>query len=560
MRIFKKQSMCLAALLLTLLGQAVHAEPKLEETPDRGLRIVGWWVWRPNNPLTSDQIPWDQITHLSLNPSMDVLVSADGSIKNTGKADQAMVNLVKAAHKHGVKVQIMLGERPENFTAMMAAPQTRERFIRNVIALIEEFGIDGIEYDWEGLPGQTPPAEQIRNFSDLMIETRKAFGDREWLLSFDGAAWEPFFITTDAIKSVDFVNIMSYHGMDQAKQTLKMWADFGMPRDRINLGVGFFGDHKNPETVAAKTNYVVKEEFGGLFLFYLNLDEDGTLMNALAAELNKPSLEPMPERGKRIVAWYVWRPSLPLPHDEVPWDEITHLVLNLEHELLMNADGTIKATGRADKDIASLVRKAHENDVKIQVMFGEPQDAFSEMMSNPKTRAAWIENIHGYVKKHEFDGVEYDWEGRPGQTHEQWLGAKGEKDREAFTQLLIETKNRFAEDKLLLTIDGAAWKPYFFTEEAIPYLDFINIMSYHGMAQAKECLKLWDDFGMPRDRINLGIGFFGDHNNVETVVSKTEYIIEHGYGGLFLFYLNLNPKGDYARAIDKTIRSRKQQD
>ena len=210
------------------------------------------------------------------------------------------------------------------------------------------------------------------------------------------------------------------------------------------------------------------------------------------------------------------------------------------------------------------------------------------MMEQPSTRATFISDVLNYLLTHDLDGVEYDWEGRPGQTWEQWIGPEGEQDRQNYTDLIIETKTALAPHKLIVSMCGAAWEPCFITPAAYDYLEFINIMSYHDINHAIEGLNVWTNCGADRRLLNMGIGLFGrDYSAGGTLTYKdivqlcpdlepqenlcnnykfngpvscqdhAEYVINNGYGGLFYFQLNYDALDDKSlvKAVGETARA-----
>ncbi len=257
------------------------------ETSGTKVNVVGWYVWRANERLPHERIRFEDLTHFVYNPEFDLLCSADGHLKDTHAIDEDLDALVEVAHRHRVKVQIMLADCPAEFAAMMSKRSSRKTFIAEVLAYVRQHKLDGVEYDWEGMPGEGPNAQQVQDYTDLLIETKRAFAGERLLVTFDGAVWKPCFITPKAIPAVDFVNIMSYQGMDEAREALKMWEDFGFPRGRIYLGVGFYGDFADVQTVRAKAKHVLEHGYGGLFCFHLNLDTDASLLKAVSKALGR---------------------------------------------------------------------------------------------------------------------------------------------------------------------------------------------------------------------------------------------------------------------------------
>lgn len=122
-----------------------------------------------------------------------------------------------------LRVMLSLGATGSDgvFSAIIAAPDRRQKFMASVITVLREYGFDGIDIDWE-FPGQgAPPEEDRKNFGLFLKEARESFKNEsrashrdELLLSVAVAATEQLINTGyDArviSRYVDFINLMAY--------------------------------------------------------------------------------------------------------------------------------------------------------------------------------------------------------------------------------------------------------------------------------------------------------------------------------------------------------------
>jgi chitinase len=101
---------------------------------------------------------------------------------------------------------------------VFAKPESRKHFAQSVARLIKEYGIDGIDLDWEyptipGPPGHLYKPEDKANFSDLIFQIRKAIGPTAEL-SFAAGGFTAFLeqsVDWNAIMPfVNRVNLMTY--------------------------------------------------------------------------------------------------------------------------------------------------------------------------------------------------------------------------------------------------------------------------------------------------------------------------------------------------------------
>ncbi len=178
---------------------------------------------------------------------------------------------------HGVKLLPSIGGWNDsyNFPGIAADPAKRQVFIQSCLDLIDTYGFDGIDLDWE-YPGYAPhngtPADKY-NFSLLVQELRLALDahgqirDQEFMLTscfgasaerMENIEWE------NVLPYLDMVNLMTYdfHGswdalsnhhtplypategnpewcVDGAFQLLTQ--NHGVPPGVINIGVAFYG-------------------------------------------------------------------------------------------------------------------------------------------------------------------------------------------------------------------------------------------------------------------------------------------------------------------------------
>ncbi|MCW8125556.1 glycoside hydrolase family 18 protein [Microbulbifer halophilus] len=106
----------------------------------------------------------------------------------------------------------------ETCSPVFADAGNRRAFAQSVVEALEEYGGDGIDLDWEypaieGHPGHPYSAEDRDNFTALVRELRRAFGER-YLLSFAAGGFDRFLRTSidwqRVMPLVNNVNLMSY--------------------------------------------------------------------------------------------------------------------------------------------------------------------------------------------------------------------------------------------------------------------------------------------------------------------------------------------------------------
>ncbi len=117
--------------------------------------------------------------------------------------------------KLGIKVLISIGGWGSGrFSEMAAEDHLRKAFAADCKRVVEQFGLDGIDLDWEyptqsagGLISYSP--DDTKNFTLLCRDIRKEIGN-EKLLTFASSNTARYVNWKTAVPFLDFINIMSY--------------------------------------------------------------------------------------------------------------------------------------------------------------------------------------------------------------------------------------------------------------------------------------------------------------------------------------------------------------
>jgi len=161
-----------------------------------------------------------------------------------------------------------------NFSEMAADPQKRKRFAVDCQRVVVEFGLDGIDVDWEypgsSLANISSAPEDTANFSLLMKDIREAIGPYK-LLTLASAATARYIDFKAIMPFVDFVNIMAYDmgmppshhhsalfpsklaGEMSSEQAVDAHIKAGVPLDKLVLGMPLYG--KGDREKVGETDY-----------------------------------------------------------------------------------------------------------------------------------------------------------------------------------------------------------------------------------------------------------------------------------------------------------------
>ena len=146
------------------------------------------------------------------------------------------------------------------FSEMAADAQRRLSFAEDCLAAVNEFGLDGIDIDWEyptsDAAGISSSPDDRENFNLLMKDLRSVLGE-ERLLTLASSAYAEYIDFNSCIQYLDFVNIMTYDMANApyhhaalyssvntegtCEGAVKAHMDAGVPASKLVLGVPFYG-------------------------------------------------------------------------------------------------------------------------------------------------------------------------------------------------------------------------------------------------------------------------------------------------------------------------------
>lgn len=126
-----------------------------------------------------------------------------------------IASLVRQAHNEGTRVVAAIGggssEGSNPFKTMTLTKESRKTFIDSMMEAIDEYNLDGIDFDWE-----VPTAAERNNFSALVRETREAFDayHRDLILTsaVSAGTWHigQGYDVAELNKYLDYFHVMTY--------------------------------------------------------------------------------------------------------------------------------------------------------------------------------------------------------------------------------------------------------------------------------------------------------------------------------------------------------------
>lgn len=136
---------------------------------------------------------------------------------------------------------------------LLLQPSSRDRIVAALAALADETGADGIDVDIEGalLTG----LDQAGHYTPFVAALATALRRRGKLLTCATASYEGGMVPVSSLRWFDYVSVMSYDAIGpswgragdehapyaMAAADLALWRGRGVPRERLVLGLPFYG-------------------------------------------------------------------------------------------------------------------------------------------------------------------------------------------------------------------------------------------------------------------------------------------------------------------------------
>lgn len=358
---------------------------KVEEIEQKSYHIVGYVAgWKTINPK---KIPVEKLTHINY-AFANVENGLVDHIEGRAAKDSANFMILQQlkARNPDLKILVSIGgwTHSKGFSDAVLTEESRKKLTDSGIDFLLKYQLDGLDFDWEypGYPGDNNPyrPEDKENFVAMLKSFREALDSvgnsngKQYLSTIASGGFRGYLEANDMAevqKYLDFINIMSYDfytaGDDStghhanlfpngakgrsAQTTVEEHLEFGVPAEKIVLGVPFYGrmwkgvnsqdnglfqagkyemglpyqqvfalsknssysrfwdetagapylfsiqdstwiTYEDPESLALKMKFVKEKGLAGAMFWEMSEDNTGTLLDALYNELN-PSQEPV---------------------------------------------------------------------------------------------------------------------------------------------------------------------------------------------------------------------------------------------------------------------------
>lgn len=186
------------------------------------------------------------------------------SFNGVGIDNPDRLRAIVALKKQNPKLKVVLsvgGWGSGRFSEMASSDENREKFAKSCRNAVDEYGLDGIDIDWEyptqKSAGISASPDDTKNFTVLMRDLRKALG-KKYELSCATVASGDYIDFKDCIQYLDFVNVMAYDmgnpprhhsplykselsGGMTTEQAVESHLKKGVPASKLVIGMPFYG-------------------------------------------------------------------------------------------------------------------------------------------------------------------------------------------------------------------------------------------------------------------------------------------------------------------------------
>lgn len=313
-------------LWISLLFSACVSTPQGQEQQAQGesskdFKVIGYYAsWGP----APEELDLTGLTHINYSFAIP---AKEGNRLEPLKSDTRLRKLVEIAHANGQQVFIAVGGwsvgdgggDDSRFHRMAETPAGREIFIKDIMAMVAAYNLDGVDMDWE-YPDADESADHFVALMQALGEALHRQGKElsAAVISYNERVGDG--VKKEVFQAADWINIMAYDDDASkpqpnphspyalAERSLAYWIDQrGLPAEKAVLGLPFYGkpgynpyknlltEGANPaedrhndvfyngtQTIKAKTKLALQRNCAGVMIWEIGQDIPGPLSLTMA--------------------------------------------------------------------------------------------------------------------------------------------------------------------------------------------------------------------------------------------------------------------------------------
>ena len=226
--------------------------------------LISSYIYRDYN-LVSDSF----FTTLDIINCAFITADSAGTLSGTAVLSNINTYIMPKARENGNWVIFSISPESE-WSAIASTPSRIDTFADNIVAMINEYGFDGVDIDWE-----TPTLSEATRFTEMMrvIYTKVKANNPNHLVTaaIAGGMWQPpRYDLANSHQYLDYINMMTYgmvsnNGYYQnalnksttyanpsnlagktltscsIEESIEIYHTYGIPNSKIIVGVAFYG-------------------------------------------------------------------------------------------------------------------------------------------------------------------------------------------------------------------------------------------------------------------------------------------------------------------------------
>ncbi len=315
-----RKKVIFSVLICLLIFSILTPQVMANSIGNKDKKVVGYYTsWSAYSGFTPDKIDATKLTHINYgfaDISDDLKV-----ILRDLNVDPYNIQKLKELKWINPELKILISVGgwtwSGKFSDAALTEDSRTRFANNCVEFIKTYGFDGVDLDWEypvggGLSTNKSRQEDKQNFTLLLKAIREKLDiqgrkdGKYYELSIAGGAGKEYINSVELWNIhnyIDFANIMTYdmHGVwdkytdfnsplygnanspnyvkSSVDSAVRAWINGGFPKEKIVMGVPFFGKQYN--MVTSSYNGLHQMYQGGSSISYANI---------VSKYLNKPGV------------------------------------------------------------------------------------------------------------------------------------------------------------------------------------------------------------------------------------------------------------------------------
>ncbi|MGB5445810.1 MAG: glycoside hydrolase family 18 protein [Psychromonas sp.] len=247
-----------------------------EDTPDVDFKKVAYWIKDDINDLediadSDNDIDYSQLTHLIfgyiyVNADGSFDINSDGTLSDIDDSDD-LKDIIDDLQNDGVEVFFSIGgtANSANLETIAADDDLTDDFINNIVDLVDEYGLDGIDLSWQ-YPETDDEGELFEDLVEALSDELDDQGTTFTIEVLSGLDEEEDYadvIDSDVFDYVDFVNVKGFNDnndegadgdddlyltTDDFSDVIDYWTDRCLIQNKLVVSIPVFGTTEDAAT------------------------------------------------------------------------------------------------------------------------------------------------------------------------------------------------------------------------------------------------------------------------------------------------------------------------